>query len=58
MTSRGIWNEEWVSTSRIRALRGDLGEELFGLDMPVWHELASEIDSVVLSGALVSECYD
>lgn len=56
VTGRGVWNEDWVKTSRLEAVRGDLDQDLFGLEQSAWDHVADDADAVVHNGALVSTC--
>ena len=53
-SGRGVWDEKWVETSRVEAVKGDLDQEHFGLDQATWQRIADEADSIVHNGALVS----
>lgn len=50
---RAVWDENWVSASRLEVVVGDLSKEKFGLDEKTWNRLASECDVIVHNGALV-----
>lgn len=53
-TDRGVWDEEWVRSSRLEVLRGDLDQKLFGLEQKTWDRVANAADVVLHNGALVS----
>ncbi|KAI0938556.1 putative NRPS-like protein biosynthetic cluster [Taiwanofungus camphoratus] len=57
VTGRGVWNEDWVKTSRLEAVRGDLDQDLFGLEQSAWDHVADDADAVVHNGALVHWVY-
>ncbi|OSX63506.1 hypothetical protein POSPLADRAFT_1180438 [Postia placenta MAD-698-R-SB12] len=56
-SGRGVWDEEWIQQSRLEAVKGDLDQELFGLDRPTWTRITNEADAVVHNGALVHWVY-
>ncbi|OBZ78069.1 L-aminoadipate-semialdehyde dehydrogenase [Grifola frondosa] len=56
-SGRGVWDEEWVKTSRLEVVKGDLDQERFGLDEPTWAHVAEEADSIIHNGALVHWVY-
>lgn len=51
---RGVWDDNWLSASRLEVVVGDLAKEKFGLDTATWSKLANETDVIVHNGALVS----
>ena len=52
---RGVWNEDWVKSDKLEVIKGDLDQELFGLDKTLWTRVADEADAVIHNGALVSK---
>lgn len=56
-SGRGVWDEKWIETSRLEVVKGDLDQELFGLDQTTWDRVASEADSIIHNGALVHWVY-
>ena len=56
-SGRGVWDEEWVTQSRLEVVKGDLDQERFGLDEQEWNRIASETDAIVHNGALVHWVY-
>lgn len=51
---RGIWEEEWVKSSRLEVLYGDLDRAQFGLSSEIWSKVANETDVILHNGAFVS----
>ncbi|TCD68695.1 putative NRPS-like protein biosynthetic cluster [Steccherinum ochraceum] len=54
---RGVWNESWVTSGRLEVIKGDLDQELFGLDQALWTRVAEEADAIIHNGALVHWVY-
>ncbi|THH30195.1 hypothetical protein EUX98_g3976 [Antrodiella citrinella] len=54
---RGVWNEDWMKTDRLEVIRGDLDQDLFGLDQASWTRVAEEADVIIHNGALVHWVY-
>jgi L-aminoadipate-semialdehyde dehydrogenase len=52
-TGRGIWDEEWIKSSRLEVLCGDLDQAQFGLPTEVWDKVANEVDVILHNGAFV-----
>ena len=52
-TGRGVWDEEWVKSGRLEAVKGDLDLEHFGLEQSTWDRVGQEADAIVHNGALV-----
>ena len=52
-TGRGIWDEEWIKSSRLEVLCGDLDRAQFGLSSEVWKKVANETDVIIHNGAFV-----
>lgn len=52
-TGRGIWDEEWIKSSRLEVLCGDLDKAQFGLSSEVWNKVANETDVILHNGAFV-----
>ena len=52
-TGRGIWDEEWIKSSRLEVLCGDLDQAQFGLSSEVWKKVANETDVIIHNGAFV-----
>ena len=52
-TGRGIWDEEWIRSSRLEVLCGDLDQAQFGLSSEVWNKVANETDIILHNGAFV-----
>ena len=52
-TGRGIWDEEWIKSSRLEVLCGDLDKAQFGLSSEVWSKVANETDVIIHNGAFV-----
>lgn len=52
-TGRGIWDEEWIRSSRLEVLCGDLDQAQFGLSSEVWNKVADETDVILHNGAFV-----
>ena len=52
-SGRGVWDEEWVKSGRLEAVKGDLDLEHFGLEQSTWDRVAQEADAIVHNGALV-----
>jgi L-aminoadipate-semialdehyde dehydrogenase len=50
---RGVWSDEWITSSRLEVLTGDLDQKMFGLDQSIWDIVAAEVDVVIHNGALV-----
>ncbi|KAF8508238.1 alpha-aminoadipate reductase Lys1p [Hysterangium stoloniferum] len=55
--NRGVWDDTWISESRLSVVVGDLSESNFGLTDPVWHQLEQDIDVIVHNGAWVHWVY-
>ena len=53
-SGRGVWDEKWVDSARLEAVKGDLDLPLFGLDEATWGRVAGETDAIIHNGALVS----
>ncbi|THH01178.1 hypothetical protein EW026_g1467 [Hermanssonia centrifuga] len=56
-SGRGVWDEKWVETSRVQAVKGDLDQPQFGLDSSTWDQVSGEADSIIHNGALVHWVY-
>ncbi|KAL6306085.1 alpha-aminoadipate reductase Lys1p [Sparassis latifolia] len=54
---RGVWDEEWLKTSRVEVVKGDLDQEFFGIEKATWDRIADEADAVIHNGALVHWVY-
>ncbi|KAH8101926.1 alpha-aminoadipate reductase Lys1p [Cristinia sonorae] len=54
---RGVWNEDWVKADKLEVIKGDLDQELFGLDQATWARVAEEADVILHNGALVHWVY-
>ena len=52
-TGRGIWDEEWIKSSRLEVLCGDLDQAQFGLSSEVWNKVADGTDIIIHNGAFV-----
>ena len=52
-TGRGVWDEEWIKSSRLEVLCGDLDQAQFGLSSEVWNTVANEADVILHNGAFV-----
>ena len=52
-TGRGIWDEEWIKSSRLEVLCGDLDQARFGLSSEVWNKVANGTDIIIHNGAFV-----
>jgi len=52
-TGRGVWDEEWIKSSRLEVLCGDLDQPQFGLSSEVWNDIADETDVILHNGAFV-----
>jgi len=52
-TGRGIWNEEWIKSSKLEVLCGDLDQARFGLSLEAWNKVANETDVIIHNGAFV-----
>lgn len=52
-TGRGIWDEEWIKSSRLEVLCGDLDQAQFGLSLEVWNRVADGTDVILHNGAFV-----
>lgn len=52
-TNRGIWDEQWVSSGRLLAFRGDLSAPKYALSDAEWDKLASTADVILHNGAMV-----
>lgn len=50
---RGVWDEEWVTSKRLKVLVGDLSEKRFGLKDEEWKEVEETADVVLHNGAMV-----
>lgn len=53
LSSQTMWNDDWLRTSRLQALRADLSLEHFGVDGDVWDHLAMDVDCIIHNGAQV-----
>lgn len=53
-TGRGVWDEEWIKSSRLEVLCGDLDQAQFGLSSEIWNKVANETDVILHNGAFVS----
>lgn len=53
VAGRGVWDEEWISSSRLEVVKGDLDQDHFGLDDATWNRVADEADAIIHNGALV-----
>ncbi|KAF9788547.1 hypothetical protein BJ322DRAFT_1002585 [Thelephora terrestris] len=56
-TGRGIWDEQWVESSRLEVLCGDLDQARFGLSAAIWDKVANEVDAILHNGAFVHWVY-
>ncbi|KAG6333479.1 hypothetical protein ID866_5608 [Astraeus odoratus] len=54
---RGVWDETWVSSGRVEAVVGDLGQDRFGIASDVWSRVTAEADVILHNGALVHWVY-
>ena len=54
-SDRGIWDENWIRTTRLEVFCGDLDQEAFGLSSHLWDRVTREVDVVIHNGALVSK---
>ena len=52
-TGRGIWDEEWIKSSRLEVLCGDLDQAQFGLSSQIWNKVVNETDVILHNGAFV-----
>lgn len=52
-TGRGIWDEQWVKSSRLEVLCGNLDQAHFGLSAGLWDKIANEVDVIIHNGAFV-----
>jgi L-aminoadipate-semialdehyde dehydrogenase len=52
-TGRGIWDEEWIKSSRLEVLCGDLDQGRFGLSPEDWNKVANETEVIIHNGAFV-----
>ncbi|KAF9963561.1 hypothetical protein BGZ70_007335, partial [Mortierella alpina] len=48
------WNEDWVTSGRLLALKGDLDLDRFGLAPEVWDKCCREVDIIIHNGAAVN----
>ena len=53
-TGRGIWDEQWIKSSRLEVVCGDLDQAQFGLSAVLWNKVANEADVILHNGAFVS----
>ena len=53
-TARGIWNEQWIESSRLEVLCGDLDQVRFGLSTEIWAKVSDEVNVILHNGAFVS----
>ncbi|CAH7672621.1 hypothetical protein BY996DRAFT_4583714 [Phakopsora pachyrhizi] len=56
-SSRGFWNEEWLSHNRIEIVLGDLEARQIGIGDSLWNDLSERVDVVIHNGALVHWVY-
>ncbi|GFP54574.1 L-2-aminoadipate reductase large subunit [Trichoderma asperellum] len=54
MTAYGLWSQEWVTSSRLEVVVGDIGKPQLGLSQDVWARLSAEVDAVIHNGAQVN----
>ncbi|KAF9978938.1 large subunit of alpha-aminoadipate reductase [Mortierella antarctica] len=48
------WNEDWVTSGRLSAVKGDLDLDRFGLAPEVWEKCCHDVDIIIHNGALVN----
>ncbi|KAF9561023.1 hypothetical protein EC968_005932 [Mortierella alpina] len=48
------WNEEWVTSGRLSAVKGDLDLNRFGLAPEVWDKCCRDVDIIIHNGAAVN----
>ena len=47
----GVWNEEWLDSSRAEAVAGDLSLPNLGIEENSWKRLANDVDCIIHNGA-------
>ncbi|WFD33647.1 L-2-aminoadipate reductase [Malassezia cuniculi] len=57
LSSRGVWDENWVTEGRLDAVVGDLEKPRMGISEADWKSLADEVDVILHNGALVHWVY-
>ncbi|KAF9277586.1 hypothetical protein BGZ68_009184, partial [Mortierella alpina] len=48
------WNEDWVTSGRLSAVKGDLDLDRFGLAPEVWDRCCRDVDIIIHNGAAVN----
>ncbi|KAF9982301.1 hypothetical protein BGZ75_006327 [Mortierella antarctica] len=48
------WNEDWVTSGRLSAVKGDLDLDRFGLAPEVWDKCCRDVDIIIHNGAAVN----
>ncbi|PVV04413.1 hypothetical protein BB560_001095 [Smittium megazygosporum] len=49
-----VWNDSWEQNGNIRAVVGDLGLPMLGMDDETWDLMSKEVDVIIHNGALVN----
>ncbi|KAK5988278.1 L-2-aminoadipate reductase large subunit [Cladobotryum mycophilum] len=50
----GLWSPEWISSSRLEVVVGDISKRQLGLDQSTLSRLSNEVDVVIHNGAQVN----
>lgn len=50
----GLWSPEWISSSRLEVVVGDISKPQLGVSKDVWERLANEVDLIIHNGAMVN----
>ncbi|OMJ17629.1 L-aminoadipate-semialdehyde dehydrogenase [Smittium culicis] len=49
-----LWKNSWEENNQVRALVGDLSQDMFGLDSANWNKMCTDVDVIIHNGALVN----
>ena len=52
--SYGLWSQQWVSSSQLEVVVGDLAQSRLAINRTIWDRLATEVDVVIHNGAAVN----
>lgn len=50
----GLWSPEWVSSSRLEVVVGDISKPQLGVARDIWDHLTNEVDLIIHNGAMVN----
>ena len=50
----GLWSPEWISSSRLEVVVGDISKPQLGVSRDIWDRLINEVDLIIHNGAMVN----